>query len=269
MSIEIPEDHPRAASLRTREQLIHSWKRNVVADAGLIAHGRGEAFDYLIGEETMPPAEEATKAAAVRLLLAKKPVISVNGNAAALVPKDLVALAKTTGADLEVNLFYRSGDRLKAIGSVLRSAGAKRVLGLTERRDYATVPELSSMRRIVDPSGILVADVVLVPLEDGDRVQALAKMGKVTIAIDLNPLSRTSQTATITIVDNLIRAVPNLVAAANELKGLPRSRLEAMADAYDNDAVLRRSIKFIEQRLSRLARTSRSPSLPRKEDRGR
>lgn len=50
--------------------------------------------------------------------------------------------------------------------------------------------------------------MVLVPLEDGDRTEALRRMGKTVIAIDLNPLSRTSRAANITIVDNVIRAVP-------------------------------------------------------------
>ena len=31
------------------------------------------------------------------------------------------------------------------------------------------------------------ADTVLVPLEDGDRTEALVKMGKTVVAIDLNP----------------------------------------------------------------------------------
>mgnify|MGYP006179153607 CR=1 FL=1 len=33
-------------------------------------------------------------------------------------------------------------------------------------------------RRRVDPEGIFIADTVFVPLEDGDRTEALAKMGK-------------------------------------------------------------------------------------------
>jgi 4-phosphopantoate--beta-alanine ligase len=35
-------------------------------------------------------------------------------------------------------------------------------------------------------------------------------MNKTVIAIDLNPLSRTAKTASITIVDNVIRAIPNI-----------------------------------------------------------
>jgi 4-phosphopantoate---beta-alanine ligase len=256
MRVGIPADHPRAASLRTREQLIHQWKHGVVADAGLIAQGRGEAFDYLLGEKTTPPAMEATRAAAAFLLLAERPVISVNGNAAALVPRELVKLSTVTGAALEVNLFYRSRERLKAIASVLRKAGARDILGLRERKgDGSTIPELSSMRRIVDREGIFAADVVLVPLEDGDRVEALRRMGKVTIAVDLNPLSRTSQMATVTIVDNLVRAIPNLTSTVEELKGTSPSKLSALVGGYDNRIVLGASIAFIGERLGSLSRT--------------
>jgi 4-phosphopantoate--beta-alanine ligase len=257
MSVEVPADHPRAASLRTREKLIHHWKLRVVADGGLIAHGRGEAFDYLLGEETIPPALVATRAAAAYLTLAKRPVISVNGNAAALVPEELVRLSTAVGAPLEVNLFYRSPERLKAIASVLRRAGAKKILGLKEQRgDRSSIPELSSMRRIVDPDGIFAADVVLVPLEDGDRVEALRRMGKTTIAVDLNPLSRTSQKATVTIVDNIVRAIPNLTSVVEEMKSTPRSKLVTLVGGYDNGRVLGDSIAFIGERLAVLSRTA-------------
>lgn len=257
MRLEIPPDHPRAESLRTREELVHYWKLGVVADAGLIAHGRGEAFDYLLGEETTAPAREATRAAAAHLLLAKRPVISVNGNAAALVPGELVRLSRVVGAALEVNLFYRSRKRLKAVAAVLEGAGAKHVLGVGGRgRGGAAIPELSSMRRMVDVEGIFAADVVVVPLEDGDRVEALKRMGKLTIAVDLNPLSRTSQEATVTIVDNVVRAIPNLTSTADELKGAPASKLRALVGAYDNKRVLGASIGLIAKRLAVLSKTS-------------
>jgi 4-phosphopantoate--beta-alanine ligase len=64
------------------------------------------------------------------------------------------------------------------------------------------------------------ADTVLVPLEDGDRTEALVKMGKTVVAIDLNPMSRTARSADITIVDNVIRTLPIMVAMVKELKGI-------------------------------------------------
>ena len=66
------------------------------------------------------------------------------------------------------------------------------------------IRELSSNRRRVDPKGIQKSDIVMVPLEDGDRTEALKKLGKTIITVDLNPISRTSLNADITIVDNII-----------------------------------------------------------------
>lgn len=216
-SIKIPPEHPRAESLRIREELVEHYRKGVVATAGLIAHGRGEAFDYILGEKTTKPALNAIEAAAATLLTAEKPVISVNGNTAALVAEEIVRLSQIVKAKIEVNLFYRSLERELAIKELLEKAAAHEVLGIGEDAS-AKIPELGSERRRVDPRGILVADVVLVPLEDGDRTEALAKMGKKVMAIDLNPLSRTSQKATITIVDNVVRATPKLVEMAKELK---------------------------------------------------
>ena len=69
---EIPLDHPRYHSLMTREKLVDGYKKGLVAEAGLIAHGRGEAFDYLIGEKTQPFGEAAEKAVAAALLPVRK-----------------------------------------------------------------------------------------------------------------------------------------------------------------------------------------------------
>ncbi|MEX2705131.1 MAG: 4-phosphopantoate--beta-alanine ligase [Candidatus Freyrarchaeum guaymaensis] len=250
---EIPDDHPRAESLRIRHKIIHGMERNVVAKAGLIAHGRGEAFDYLLGEETTPPARKAIKAAAAALLLSEYPVISVNGNSAALTPKEIVELSEVSGAKIEVNIFYRRPERLEAIKKVLEEAGAKEVLGVGETAD-GEIPEISSVRRVVDRRGILIADTVLVPIEDGDRTQALRKIGKTVIAIDLNPLSRTAQLANITIVDNHIRCMPLLVEEVKRLKGLPKKELKKILEDYDNKKILGDVIKLIRDRLTEIAK---------------
>ena len=50
--MNIPKSHPRYLSLQTREKLVDGFDNNLVAKEGLLAHGRGEAFDYLIGEKT-------------------------------------------------------------------------------------------------------------------------------------------------------------------------------------------------------------------------
>ncbi|MEM2143672.1 MAG: phosphopantothenate/pantothenate synthetase [Candidatus Thorarchaeota archaeon] len=241
MDIEIPPDHPRRLSLEIRHRLIEGHRSNLVATAGLLAHGRGEAFDYLIGERTTDAAEKAARAAVAALILADRPVISVNGNACALVPDDLVALSKTLGIPLEINLFYYSREREDAIRKRLVAAGADRVLGTSER-PLTNIPELSSNRRRVDRDGIASADVVLVPLEDGDRTEALRRLGKMVISIDLNPMSRTARSSNITIVDNIVRALPLMVRLAQSMKDLGREELRAVLDGFDNTQNLRESL---------------------------
>jgi len=215
--LKIPKSHPRFVSLSIREKIVKGYNDGLVAKEGLLAHGRGEAFDYLVGEKTTKTAKAAINAAAVTLLSAQNPVISVNGNVAALCPKEIVQLAKATKAKIEVNLFYYDENRKKKIVKSLKKAGAKQVLG-TNPRSYRRIGGLDSPRRIVDKDGIFAADVVLVPLEDGDRTEALQKIGKTVITFDLNPLSRTAQTADITIVDNVIRGMRLLVSACKKSK---------------------------------------------------
>ena len=232
--MRISPNHPRFRSLETRERLVRGFRRGIVAPQGLIAHGRGEAFDYLFGEITPESSRVATRAAVALLLSAKKPVISINGNTAALIPRDIVKLARSVPAGLEVNLFHRSLARERRIASLLKHNGASQVLGVNAPTRLR-IPGVASLRRSVDAKGIGDADVVLVPLEDGDRAEALRKAGKMVIAIDLNPMSRTSRAATVTIVDNIIRAIPELVRITLRMKPLSRSRLNAIASSFDNE----------------------------------
>ena len=74
-----------------------------------------------------------------------------------------------------------------------------------------------------------MADVVLIPLEDGDRAEALVKAGKKVIAIDLNPVSRTSMAADVSIVDELTRAIPNITAHAGGLAEDGQRRSDLMS----------------------------------------
>lgn len=240
----IPVNHPRAKSLEVREKLVDGFLKGIVVEEGLIAHGRGEAMDYLLGEKTTEEAEHAIKVAVAYLLLAKKPVISVNGNTACLCAKEIVKLSEVVGADMEVNLFYRTKKREVAIEKVLEANGARYVLGVGERAS-ATIPELMSERRRVDPDGIYSADVVLVPLEDGDRTEALVKMGKKVITIDLNPLSRTAQKAHVTIVDNVVRAMPRMVEQSLEMVKMERNELEGIVNAFDNGKNIESSLNQI------------------------
>ena len=231
----VPKSHPRYESLMKRDKLIEAYKTGMVAEAGMIAHGRGEAFDYLLGECTIPEAEEAEMVAAGLLLNAENPVISVNGNVAALCPEALAELAKAIPAKLEANLFYRTEERMKKVVKHLEEHGAENVLGLVPD---AQIPGLEHARGLCTKEGIFSADVILVPLEDGDRAQALRKMGKTTIVIDLNPLSRSARAASVTIVDEVTRAIPNIAELAGQMRGEPVPR-------FDNGANLRKAIDRI------------------------
>ena len=143
----VSSQHPRAESIRIRERLTKHVETKVLALAGLIAHGRGEAFDYILGEETTPSAREAITAAAATLLLAERPVLSVNGNVAALCAEEFVELSKATGAKLEVNLFHRLPGREEAIEAVLREAGAEEVLASLSTASMASSLPVSLWKR--------------------------------------------------------------------------------------------------------------------------
>jgi len=240
--LRISPNHPRFRSLETRERLVRGFQSGIVAPQGLIAQGRGEAFDYLFGEITPKSSGPATKAAVALLLESRNPVISINGNTAALVPRDIVKLARSIPAELEVNLFHKSLARERRIAALLKHNGASEVLG-TGAKARIRIRGVASPRRDVDAQGIGDADVVLIPLEDGDRAEALRKAGKAVIAIDLNPMSRTSRAATVTIVDNIIRAIPELLRITLTMKPLSRSRLRAIASNFDNEKNLARVMK--------------------------
>jgi 4-phosphopantoate---beta-alanine ligase len=205
--------HPRYRSLRTRAELARLARDGLVVPEGLIAHGRGEAFDYFLGERTTPSAARAIRAAAVWLTNARHPVLSVNGNVAALAADRVATLQRALPTlSVEVNLFHRTPGRARRIARHLEASGVVHVLGV---RPTATIPGLPSDRARVDRRGLALSDVCLVPLEDGDRTVALRRLGKRVIAIDLNPLSRTAETADLPIIDELTRALDRL---ANELR---------------------------------------------------
>ena len=243
---EISPNHPRYHSLILREKMAQAFKEGILADTALIAHGRGEAFDYILGEKTSLPAMKAIEAASATLLLAKIPVISVNGNTAVLAAEDVVKLAHLLSARIEINLFYRTPQRVVKVEELLKKAGAKEVLG-KEGDEHVSVEGLEGPRSRAHPQGVHQADVVLVPLEDGDRAQALVASGKKVITIDLNPLSRTAQTASITIVDNLVRAIPLLIQEMKKLKECSREELEELVKKFDNKENISESLNLIAQ----------------------
>jgi 4-phosphopantoate--beta-alanine ligase len=247
----IPRSHPRYESLIVREMLVEAFMEGIVVPQGLIAHGRGEAFDYILGERSHPFALLAEEATVASMLLARRPVISVNGNYAALAAREIAELSRLTGALVEVNLFYRTEERVAKIARLLEREGARNVLGVDCEK--AQIEGLESPRGIVCREGIYAADFVLVAIEDGDRTQALRRAGKVVAAIDLNPFSRTAQTAHITIVDEARRATKNMVEIASKLKEADRGRLEEIVKNYDNRRVLAEAFKTMMMRLSEAA----------------
>ncbi|MBP2143418.1 4-phosphopantoate--beta-alanine ligase [Methanococcus voltae] len=254
----VPESHPRYKSLLNRGKVVEAFESGVLAKGGLIAHGRGETYDYLIGETTPKVAKEAIKASAAMLLLAKNPVISVNGNSIALAKDELIDLAAELNGKIEVNLFYRTEEREQKIKELFEKNESNNenyknnkitLLGIDDANKQ--MPNVDHLRGKVSEAGIYTADVVLVPLEDGDRAEALIEMGKNVVAIDLNPLSRTAQKSTITIVDELTRCIPLLTEEIINLKQqkLSNEELKQIAE-FDNKKALNEVLKLISDKLT-------------------
>ena len=216
-------------------------EEGLVTPTGLISHGRGEAYDYLMGEKSIPPALEAERVAAAYLLRAKNPVVCINGNAAALDPDNLIALAKAIPAKMEVNLFHRTPERMEGLISYLESKGAGEVLG---RDPDCRIEGLNHDRALCTKEGIFDSDVIVVPIEDGDRAEALVSMGKVVISIDLNPLSRTSCKATVPISDEMTRALENIIRFIGELRGDDETMLK-LINQYSNSDNRRETVRYI------------------------
>jgi 4-phosphopantoate--beta-alanine ligase len=238
----VPKSHPRYESLKYRHNIIEGMKKLVVAEAGLIAHGRGECFDYILGEKTTLTAKKAIDAAVAALLIAEKPVISVNGNVAALIPEELVIFSNLINAPLEINLFYHKEERIEAIKNVLQNAGASEIYGVDPNK-MIELDGLESNRRKVEM--IAQADVVMVPLEDGDRTEALKKLNKTVITVDLNPISRTSLWADITVVDNIVRTIPEMINVAKKFKKLAKSDLDLIVKNFNNKKNIQETLNLI------------------------
>lgn len=245
MTRDVPDTHPRAHSLNVRERLAEGLSSGVVTLTGMIAHGRGEAFDYLLGEKTHPFAHEALDVASAMLTLAEHPVISINGNVAALAFEEMITLQHNhPRLVFEVNLFHYSPERARTVVDFLLDKGLKNVLD-SSAGEPQILAGLESSRRWMHPEGIAKADVILVGLEDGDRCEALVATGRKVIVIDLNPLSRSAQRAHVAIVDELTRAFPALDEKLTQDASLSRERLQTRIDGYDSSENLQRAIHAI------------------------
>ena len=142
--------HPRYRSLLMRHRLEVEPKKGMLADSAMIAHGRGEAYDYLLGETTIPSADVATQVALNALMQAEHPVLSVNGNVVALAGDEMLKLADKIGCPLEVNIFYRTPERMEALLSDLneRKEGGSVLISLvpTQMQSFWTQRTSSKMR---------------------------------------------------------------------------------------------------------------------------
>lgn len=240
----IPKSHPRYESLLLRDKMVKASKEGYLADSALIAHGRGEAFDYLIGEKTTYPAKRAMYVAVAAMLLSDNPVISVNGNATALACDEIIELANSIGAKIEINLFYRTDERVKIITELYKNHGFDNILGSLDD-DIEYLQDIKNQRATASKTGIYSADTILIPLEDGDRAEILKKSGKRIITIDLNPLSRTSKMSNISIMDNIVRAIPFMTRIAEDLKTQDKQMLKEMIYDFDNEENLKESLEQI------------------------
>ena len=260
---EIPKSHPRYNSLVSRERLVKASKDGLLAESAMIAHGRGEAFDYLLGEKTSISALKSIKEVAGRLRRAKNPVISVNGNTAVLAGEELIKIAAIISCPIEINIYYRTPLRISKLLDLMHEYKEKisnerppekwkgkeweerinnvKILG---ENCKGKIIGLEGPRSICCVDGIEKADVVLVPLEDGDRCEALIALGKEVLVIDLNPLSRTARKATVTIVDEVSRASKLLVEEV--------SIGENNEGFWDNDVVLIDALKIISNSVNRI-----------------
>ena len=122
-------------------------------------------------------------------------------------------IANYLNCPVEINIFYRTDDRISAMLKHLEDIKQKHRITTTilgESPD-ARIPGLEGPRAKCCHGGIFSSDVILVPLEDGDRCEALVNMGKTVIVVDLNPLSRSAKMASITIVDEISRVANNML----------------------------------------------------------
>jgi 4-phosphopantoate--beta-alanine ligase len=252
----IPDSHPRKKSLESRQKIVDGSAMGLLAESAMIAHGRGEAFDYLLGERTTSSAKGAIRECAARLMNARRSVISVNGNTVVLAGDGAIRLAAVLGCSIEVNLYYRTPSRVKGLISLLEEKRLKvsqedapegfngswkdsveSVSLLGDSPDFK-IEGLEGPRSNCTKEGIGGADTILVPLEDGDRCEALVSLGKEVLVVDLNPLSRSAKMATVTIVDEVSRAFDGILhSLLNDLDNKPTD--------WDNGESLKQSMKEI------------------------
>ena len=129
---------------------------------------------------------------------------------------------------------------MEGLISYLESKGMDEVLG---REPECRIPGLNHDRALCTRT-LYDCDVIVVPIEDGDRAEALVSMGKVVISIDLNPLSRTSCKATVPISDEMTRALENIIQYISELRGDDEAILKVINE-YSSLSNRRETVRYI------------------------
>jgi 4-phosphopantoate--beta-alanine ligase len=179
-----------------------------------------------------------------------------------LAGKSLIRVAAILGCPIEVNIYYRTPERIENLLVLLKNQrqeiseeiAPKKFSGNWKSKVEAVkilgaisdgrILGLEGPRSLCSADGIGSADVILVPLEDGDRCEALIALGKQVLVIDLNPLSRTARQATVTIVDEVSRASSLLFSYIVEEKSNPTD--------WDNDVVLKDALEVMAQSVKRI-----------------
>jgi 4-phosphopantoate--beta-alanine ligase len=170
-----------------------------------------------------------------------------------LAGKKALRLAALLGCPIEVNLYYRTPERIAGLLTLLEEqkmvvlgesgpegfegkwADSVRAVSLLGSSPDFRIEGLEGPRSHCTEEGIGSADSILVPLEDGDRCEALVNLGKEVIVVDLNPLSRSAKMATVTIVDEVSRAFEGIM---HELIANPN----LVPTEWDNASALRGSL---------------------------
>ena len=179
-------------------------------------------------------------------MLSNKSIISINGNTTALCANDLVTLAKVTNSQIEVNLFHKSRARSSAIARILRKENTLEILGLDDN-SKVSIEDIASDRKYVDKDGIMISDTIFLALEDGDRTESLVRMGKKVISVDLNPLSRTATASNVTIIDNIVRAIPNMIKISEQLNKKDKPYLLKQVRNFDNKGNMSKSLLIMKK----------------------
>jgi len=225
----IPDSHPRKKSLESRQKIVDGSSMGLLADSAMIAHA--EERLSTICSERGPRSQPERPFVRVRLAsgMPEGPVISVNGNTTVLAGDGAIRLAAVLGCPIEVNLYYRTPSRVKGLISLLEELRlnvsqeaapdgfygdwkeAVEGVSLLGESPNFKIEGLEGPRSNCTAEGIGGADTILVPLEDGDRCEALITLGKEVLVVDLNPLSRSARMASVTIVDEVSRAFEGIL----------------------------------------------------------